>query len=211
MDGSAATTNRYDRKKATTRLRITAAGNELFSARGYDAVSMEDIAEAADLAVRTLYLHFESKAAILLAHFDDWLDAYVVAICARPLDEPIAETVAAALATMRAEGWEDDRTFAEMSVAHPVVEFIGGGNIQLAGHLLHSWVRAQDALVADARKRGGYPEGSLVPRARAAAHFAGWVATVLAFREAFQGGRITAESSHEIGQIIMRAFGEVTE
>ena len=208
MPDSVSTDSRYDRKKAVTRARIVAAGNSLFSIRGFDAVSMEDISEAADLAIRTLYLHFDSKAGILLAYFDDWLDAYVAALCAEPLDQPLADTVAAALATMKKDGWEDDRTFGEMSVAHPIVEFIGGGNAQLAGHLLQSWVRAQNRLAADTRERGGHPPESLFPLSRAAGLFAGWIATILAFRDAFDGGGLAPASSHEVGQTIMRDLGE---
>ena len=37
---------------------------------------MEDISVAADVAVRTIYLHFDSKAAVLLTGFDDWLDDF---------------------------------------------------------------------------------------------------------------------------------------
>ena len=208
MPDSSSPDSRYDRKKAVTRARIVTAGNGLFSTRGYDTVSMEDIAEAADLAIRTLYLHFDSKAGILLAYFDDWLDAYIEALCAEPLDRPLADTVAAALATMKKHGWEDDRTFEEMSVAHPIVEFIGRGNSQLAGHLLQSWVRAQNRLAADTRKRGGYPPESLFPLTRAAALFAGWIGTILAFRDAFDGGGLAPASSHEVGQEIMRGLGE---
>ena len=200
--------NRYDRKKAVTRASIVAAGNALFSARGFEAVTMEDVAEKADLAIRTLYLHFDSKAGILLAYLDDWLDAYVAALCAQPLDAPLADTVAAALARMKTEGWEDDRTFGEMSVAHPVVEFIGEGNPQLAGHLLHSWVRAQGVLVADARERGGYSPEDVFPWARAAALFAGWIGTTLVFREAFAGDGMSTASSHVVGRDITRELGE---
>ena len=208
MPADGTTDNRYDRKKAVTRARIVRAGNELFSSRGFDGVSVEDIAEAADLAVRTLYLHFESKAGILLAYFDDWLDDYVAALCARPLTESVEQTVVAALADMKARGWDDDRTFAEMSTAHPVVEFIGGGNPQLAGHLLQSWVHAQDILAADTRTRGGYSPESLFPRARAAALFAAWIATILAFRDAFEGNEIGTISAHEMGRAMAQQLGE---
>ena len=208
MPGDRTTDNRYDRKKAATRANIVKAGNELFSSRGFDGVSMEDIAEAADLAVRTLYLHFESKAGILLAYFDGWLDDYVLALSARPLTESIEQTVVAALAEMKTKGWEDDRSFAEMSTAHPVVEFIGGGNPQLAGHLLQSWVHAQDILAADTRTRGGFPPESLYPRARAAALFAAWIATILGFRDAFEGNEIGAISAHEMGRAMAQQLGE---
>lgn len=54
----------------------------------------------ADVAVRTIYMHFPSKAAILLDHFDRWLDALVDGILRQPIDTPIADAVETALAEM---------------------------------------------------------------------------------------------------------------
>ncbi len=207
MEQGAATDNRYSRKKAATRKKIVAAGNQLFSVRGYDAVSMEEIAEQADVAVRTLYLHFDSKAGILLDYLDGWLDDYIDAICTRPLDEPIAQTAAAALEIVSGKGWNDNRTFEEMPVRHPLVEYIGN-NVQLAGHIMQSWVSAQNRLTADARERGNFAADSLEPRARAAAHFTSWLATMLAFNDAFEGGQLPPVSSHEVGRRIAQLLGE---
>jgi len=200
--------NRYDRKKRATRLRITDAGHALFAARGFDEVSMEDIAAEADLAVRTLYLHFESKAAILLAHFDAWLDVYVATVCERPVDEPIAQTMQAALAWVREANLDQNRRFAEIQRPYPVVEYLGGGNPVIAGHAMQSWVHAQNRLITDAKQRGGYDDDSTVPHARAAAHFAVWMGTVIAFRRAFDGEPIAQNSSHTIAEAMMQSFGD---
>ena len=200
--------NRYDRKKRATRLRITDAGHALFAARGFDEVSMEDIAAEADLAVRTLYLHFESKAAILLAHFDAWLDVYVATVCERPVDEPIAQTMQAALARVREANLDQNRRFEEIQRPYPVVEYLGGGNPVIAGHAMQSWVHAQNRLITDAKQRGGYDDDSTVPHARAAAHFAVWMGTVIAFRRAFDGEPIVQNSSHTIAEAMMQSFGD---
>ena len=199
--------NRYDRKKAATRLRITDAGHALFAARGFDEVSMEDIAAEADLAVRTLYLHFESKAAILLAHFDAWLDVYVAAVCERPVDDPISDTMRAALGRVREAGLDQNRRFVDIQRPYPVVEYLGGGNPVVAGHAMQAWVHAQNRLIADAKERGGYTDDSVVPHARAAAHFAVWMGTVMAFRRAFDGEPIPQNSSHSIAETMMESFG----
>ena len=50
-----------------TRERILAAAQELFEASGYTATSMNDIAAAAGVALKTLYVAFGSKAGILRA------------------------------------------------------------------------------------------------------------------------------------------------
>lgn len=203
MDDSAPPLSRTDRRKAATRDRILRAADRLFAEQGYEATSMEGIAEAADVAVRTIYLHFRSKAAMLLAYFDGWLDAFVAAIAARPVDEPIDRTVQEALGTMTRSGWTD-RRYEEMPAPYPTVEFMSGGPPEIAGHILHSWVRAQDAIAADARERGGFGPDALEPRARAAAVFAAWAATLLVVGESAREGRHPPEASgHELGSALL--------
>jgi AcrR family transcriptional regulator len=67
-----ATTNgsspgRRERKKAATRQALADAALELFLERGYDKVTVAQIAEAADTAVTTLFAHFPGgKEALIL-------------------------------------------------------------------------------------------------------------------------------------------------
>jgi AcrR family transcriptional regulator len=56
---------RRARKKERTRQEIFSAAMELFGARGYDAVTIEAICAAADVARATFFLHFPSKASLL--------------------------------------------------------------------------------------------------------------------------------------------------
>jgi AcrR family transcriptional regulator len=46
---------------------IVLAGLQLFTQFGYRKTSVDDIAQAAQVAKRTVYLHFENKAAVFLA------------------------------------------------------------------------------------------------------------------------------------------------
>ena len=46
---------------------IVQAGLKLFTQYGYRKTSIDDIAQAAQVAKRTVYLHFENKAAVFLA------------------------------------------------------------------------------------------------------------------------------------------------
>src|SRR6202166_5442652 len=46
---------------------IVLAALELFARYGYRKTSIDDIAQAAQVAKRTVYLHFENKAAVFLA------------------------------------------------------------------------------------------------------------------------------------------------
>lgn len=57
--------SRRDRKKERTRGEIYQAAITLFIRRGFDAVTIEDICEAADVARATFFLHFPAKEALL--------------------------------------------------------------------------------------------------------------------------------------------------
>lgn len=61
---------RVDRRKQKTRQKVVATAMRLFRHRGFDAVTMEQIAEAADIAKGTLYSHFPVKEAIVAAYLD---------------------------------------------------------------------------------------------------------------------------------------------
>jgi len=56
---------RRERKKEQTRARIYAAAMEQFLARGYDAVTIDEICAAADVARGTFFLHFPTKDSLL--------------------------------------------------------------------------------------------------------------------------------------------------
>lgn len=62
---------RRARKRLHMLAQLAATGARLFETLGYESVTMEQIAEEADVAKRTLYNHFPTKEA-LLAH---WLEA----------------------------------------------------------------------------------------------------------------------------------------
>src|SRR5581483_8318549 len=55
-----------ERKKQQTRERIARVALHLFAERGYDQTTLADIAEAAEVAPRTIFAYFENKEDILL-------------------------------------------------------------------------------------------------------------------------------------------------
>ena len=62
------TSRRVERKKAASKRKVIAASVELFNQHGVENVTMEQIAEAADIARGTLYNYFPSKDAIINAY-----------------------------------------------------------------------------------------------------------------------------------------------
>ncbi len=56
---------RSQRRRQRTQARIVEAAEQLMRERGVEAVTIQDITEAADIGHGTFYLHFENKAAVL--------------------------------------------------------------------------------------------------------------------------------------------------
>ena len=57
--------SRRDRKRERTRSEIYSAAMNLFLRRGFEAVTIEEICDAADVARATFFLHFPTKEALL--------------------------------------------------------------------------------------------------------------------------------------------------
>ncbi|KOV59237.1 TetR/AcrR family transcriptional regulator [Streptomyces sp. MMG1121] len=83
------TMGRRERKKAATRQALADAALELFLERGFDAVSIRDVAEAADVSTTTLFKHFPGKEALLFDQDTDVESALVAAVRDRAPDTPL--------------------------------------------------------------------------------------------------------------------------
>ena len=88
---------RRERKKQHTRDELMDHAARLFAERGFDAVTTEDIAEAADVSQRTFFRHFPSKEAVIYGRAHELREAMVAAFAARPTNEPIVASVIAAM------------------------------------------------------------------------------------------------------------------
>ena len=75
---------RRERRKAQTRAEVRATAQRLFAERGFDAVTIADVAAAADVAVQTVFNHFETKEALFFDGRTPWVEGVAAAIAARP-------------------------------------------------------------------------------------------------------------------------------
>ncbi|MEK8169835.1 TetR family transcriptional regulator [Streptomyces sp. M19] len=91
---------RRERKKAATRKALSDAALRLFLERGFDKVTVAEIADAADTAVTTLFAHFPGgKEALVLGDGEERRASLAAAVRERPEGVPILEALREFLAT----------------------------------------------------------------------------------------------------------------
>lgn len=86
-----------ERKRRETRKRIAVEAFKLFRERGYNAVTVDQIAEAADVSKRTFFDYFPSKDDVVGTWQDSFVTALADAVAARPDGEPIGRVVEEAM------------------------------------------------------------------------------------------------------------------
>lgn len=152
---------RRERKKAATRKALADAALRLFLEHGYDAVSIRDIAEAADVSTTTVFKHFPGKEALVFDQDEDIEAALVTAV----RDRPDGRSVPAALrAYMRGR----IHSMAEPEIARFLRLIDGTPALRTYGH--HMWMRHETALAHAIAAETGTREDD--PACAALAHFA---------------------------------------
>ena len=77
-----------ERKQELVRNEIFNAAWRLFGQHGYEDTTVADIAAAAGVSRRTFFRYFSSKEDVLIETTDDFAEAMLAAMAARPLAEP---------------------------------------------------------------------------------------------------------------------------
>lgn len=74
MPSTSVSVSRSERRKAKTAAAILDAAEFLFRQRGFQATTIDEIAEKADVSVGSVYVHFDSKTGLYLALVERALD-----------------------------------------------------------------------------------------------------------------------------------------
>lgn len=134
---------RRERKKAATRKNISDVATTLFLERGFDNVSIREVADAADVSPTTVFAHFSQKEALVFDEDDEQRDRLVAAVRNRPA----GVTINRALHDFYAE--EIDVNFEEHGdqVARRFMNFLNE-TPALRDYASKMWLRHEDALAA---------------------------------------------------------------
>ena len=86
-----------ERTRRAVQMEITGAAEQLFVERGYDATTIDDIADAAGLSRRSVFRYFSSKEDIIVGKFGFIGETIADVLQARPEGEPVWESLRHAL------------------------------------------------------------------------------------------------------------------
>jgi AcrR family transcriptional regulator len=82
-----------ERKKARTRLAISQIATAMFIERGFDAVTVAEVAAAAEVSVATIFNYFETKEDLFFDREGEIVDAHRRAVRDRQVGETIVSAV----------------------------------------------------------------------------------------------------------------------
>lgn len=98
-----------ERKKAQTREALAEAALQLFADRGFENVTVDEIAAAADVSRRTYFRYFPTKEAVVFPDRERRLRQFQRMLADRPVDEAPLESVRRALMEL-ARDYEKNRS-----------------------------------------------------------------------------------------------------
>jgi AcrR family transcriptional regulator len=147
-----------ERKKRATRDAIAASARRLFAAHGFDAVTVAEVAAAADVSEKTVFNHFATKEDLAFAGGEARLSRLLADITQRRAGTSVLAVFRAttdAMIDSLASTTEDDDFF--------VVPRIIRGSRVLQERLTTGWEPESAALTAAIAKTAGAEDDDVIP------------------------------------------------
>ncbi len=199
---------RRETNKRATRVAIQAAADRLIADRGFEAATVREIAQAANVTERTFYRYFDGKEDLAVTQATAWVNRLHDAIVARPAHEPPLQAVERAMVEIARQIDESSRSqlvwfFTNQTGA---VEMLRRADIK---PLLRVEQMVASALLA----RTATTDAESVQHAQANAELAARVSIAVFRTVAGQRRRALAQRTETppAGELITRAFEQLTE
>ncbi len=142
---------RRERKKAATRAAILEAATALFLQRGFDDVTVREIADKADVSPKTVFTHFPQKEALVFSDEGERHARLAAAVVERSPDRTISEALKAHyLAEIDALRGDAERPILALMESTP----------SLVDYAEKMWFRHEDALASAVAEELGLDEPS---------------------------------------------------
>jgi TetR/AcrR family transcriptional regulator, regulator of mycofactocin system len=149
---------RRGRPPATSRRELELIALRLFSERGFEETTIDQIAAEAGVSRRTFFRYFNTKASVLWAEFDSEVDAIRAALADMPADLPMMDAIREAV--VAANHYQADDV-PELRARYNLISSVPELHASSAVHY-DAWERAISEFVA---KRIRQPADSLYPLA----------------------------------------------
>jgi AcrR family transcriptional regulator len=162
-----AQSGRRERKKQRTREALVDAAFTLFAEKGFEATTVEEIADAVDVSSRTFFRYFASKEEVALTFQEEQLAALLEAFTARPTSEAVMTALGRAVVSVMGACERGELGFkAERFVC--LQELLASSPALLAGSLEHAQKKQSGLTRVVAERMGVDPADDLRPHVVAA-------------------------------------------
>ena len=148
---------RAGRRRSTTPVHISDVAIDLFAARGFDDVSVDDVAQAAGIARRTVFRYYASKNAIPWGDFDAHLQTLRQLLDAVKPDVTVTDALRAALLAFNTF---DDREAARHRRRMRVIL----QTAELQAYSMTMYAGWRDVVAEFVAKRSGTKRSDLLPQ-----------------------------------------------